>query len=212
MEEKRKGYKTQKQQNEANKRYRTTEEGKEKTKHSTYKSRAKVFINEMATLEELEELENLIKNKKLGGIKMKKSLKEIGKEISEYVIVFEEEFEMTSLDERSTLVSNVLGYIKKEEIEMLKKEFIKDDFFDRNKKTYYALSFNKFDVLDEDEEEIEYRDVVDKVIGKNFIYQKAKKGQFYEVESYIEENREYLDDDNFFEALEYLEPRIKNFK
>jgi len=44
---------------------------------------------------------------------MKKSLKEIGKEISEYVIVFEEEFEMTSLDERSTLVSNVLGYIIK---------------------------------------------------------------------------------------------------
>jgi hypothetical protein len=212
MEEKRKGYKTQEQQNEANKRYRATEEGKEKTKHSTYKSRAKVFINEMATLEELEELENLIKNKKLGGIKMKKSLKEIGKEISEYVIVFEEEFEMTSLDDRSTLVSNVLGYIKKEEIEMLKKEFIKDDFFDRNKKTYYALNFNEFDVLDEDEEEIEYRDCADGVIGKNFIYQKAKKGQFYEVESYIEENPEYLDDNNFFEALEYLEPRIKNFK
>ena len=166
----------------------------------------------MATLEELEELENLIKNKKLGGIKMKKSLKEIGKEISEYVIVFEEEFEMTSLDDRSTLVSNVLGYIKKEEIEMLKKEFIKDDFFDRNKKTYYALNFNEFDVLDEDEEEIEYRDCLDGVIGKNFIYQKAKKGQFYEVESYIEENPEYLDDNNFFEALEYLEPRIKNFK
>ena len=143
---------------------------------------------------------------------MKKSLKEIGKEISEYVIVFEEEFEMTSLDDRSTLVSNVLGYIKKEEIEMLKKEFIKDDFFDRNKKKYYALNFNEFDVLDEDEEEIEYRDGVDGVIGKNFIYQKAKKGQFYEVESYIEENPEYLDDNNFFEALEYLEPRIKNFK
>ncbi|WP_405348005.1 hypothetical protein KST14_05265 [Fusobacterium animalis] len=65
MEEKRKGYKTQKQQNEANKRYRATEEGKEKTKHSTYKSRARVFINEMATLEELEELEILIKNKKM---------------------------------------------------------------------------------------------------------------------------------------------------
>nr|DAD90354.1 MAG TPA: hypothetical protein [Podoviridae sp. ct7K12]DAS14764.1 MAG TPA: hypothetical protein [Caudoviricetes sp.] len=64
-EKKRKGYKTQEQQNEANKRYRATEEGKEKTKHSTYKSRAKVFINEMATLEELEELENLIQNKKM---------------------------------------------------------------------------------------------------------------------------------------------------
>ena len=77
MEKKRKGYKTQEQQNEANKRYRATEEGKEKTKHSTYKSRARVFINEMATLEELEELENLIKNKKMEVLKMKRIFKEI---------------------------------------------------------------------------------------------------------------------------------------
>ncbi len=77
MEKKRKGYKTQKQQNEANKRYRATEEGKEKTKHNTYKSRARVFINEMATLEELEELENLIKNKKMEVLKMKRIFKEI---------------------------------------------------------------------------------------------------------------------------------------
>ena len=60
MEEKRKGYKTQKQQNEANKRYRATEEGKEKTKHSTYKSRARVFINEMASFKELKELKKMI--------------------------------------------------------------------------------------------------------------------------------------------------------
>lgn len=140
---------------------------------------------------------------------MKKSLKEIGKEISEYVVVFKESFEMTGLDDCSTLVSDLLGYIKKDEIEKLKKEFIKKDFFDRNKKIYYALSFNEFDVLDEDEEEIEYRDQIDGVVGKNFIYQKTKKGQFYEVESYIEENPEYLDDNNFFESLEYLEPKIK---
>ena len=59
-EKKRKGYKTQEQQNEANKRYRATEEGKEKTKHSTYKSRARVFIKEMASLKELKELKELI--------------------------------------------------------------------------------------------------------------------------------------------------------
>lgn len=70
-EKKRKGYKTQEQQNEANKRYRATEEGKKNIKHSTYKSRARVFINEMATFEELEELENLIKNKKMEVLKMK---------------------------------------------------------------------------------------------------------------------------------------------
>ena len=61
MEKKRKGYKTQEQQNEANKRYRATEEGKKNTKHSTYKSRAKVFIKEMASFKELEELKKLIK-------------------------------------------------------------------------------------------------------------------------------------------------------
>lgn len=60
-EKKRKGYKTQEQQNEANKRYRATEEGKKNTKHSTYKSRAKVFIKEMASFKELEELKKLIK-------------------------------------------------------------------------------------------------------------------------------------------------------
>ena len=59
-EKKRKGYKTQEQQNEANKRYRATEEGKKNTKHSTYKSRAKVFINEMASFKELKELKKMI--------------------------------------------------------------------------------------------------------------------------------------------------------
>ena len=75
-EKKRKGYKTQEQQNEANKRYRATEEGKEKTKHSTYKSRAKVFINEMANIDELKELQQLIENE-MEELKMKKTWKEI---------------------------------------------------------------------------------------------------------------------------------------
>lgn len=59
-EKKRKGYKTQDQQNKANQRYRATEEGKEKTRHSTYKSRARVFINEMASFKELKELKKMI--------------------------------------------------------------------------------------------------------------------------------------------------------
>lgn len=77
-EKKRKGYKTQEQQNEANKRYRATEEGKGKTKHSTYKSRAKVFINEMANIDELKELQQLIENE-MEELKMKKTWKEIKK-------------------------------------------------------------------------------------------------------------------------------------
>lgn len=131
MEEKRKGYKTQKQQNEANKRYRATEEGKEKTKHSTYKSRARVFINEMATLEELEELEMLIKNKKMEVLKMK----ELKKLYADWRKVSEEMLEdgfKGSVDCGDKAVredfSNYAGLkevISFEEMEQLEKEYNK---------------------------------------------------------------------------------------
>ena len=137
-EKKRKGYKTQEQQNEANKRYRATEEGKEKTKHSTYKSRAKVFINEMATLEELEELENLIKNKKLGGIKMtrleEKTIKGLDyvKETGDYLVEIES-YKIVG-DSEDMIDTFKCGYINKKDIEKLKSfvenetEVLKGDF------------------------------------------------------------------------------------
>ena len=74
--EKRKGYKTQKEQNEANKRYRATEKGEKNYKYSTYKSRAKVFIKTMASIEELDELIEMIENEK-ESLKMKKTWKEV---------------------------------------------------------------------------------------------------------------------------------------
>lgn len=65
-EKKRKGYKTMDQQKEADKRYLEKHpEAKEKKKISAMKSNTKRFINEFATIEELEELENLIKNRKM---------------------------------------------------------------------------------------------------------------------------------------------------
>lgn len=65
-EKKRRGYKTQAQQNEATKRYlNNNPEAKKNARHSNYKSTTKKFIKEMASLEELEELEILIKNKKM---------------------------------------------------------------------------------------------------------------------------------------------------
>ena len=65
MEEKRKGYKTKEGQKEADKRYLEKHpEAKEKKKISAMKSNAKRYIREFATLQELEELEILIKNKK----------------------------------------------------------------------------------------------------------------------------------------------------
>ena len=74
--EKRKGYKTQKEQNEANRRYRATEKGEKNYKYSTYKSRAKVFIKTMASVEELDELIEMIENEK-EILKMKKTWKEV---------------------------------------------------------------------------------------------------------------------------------------
>ena len=82
MQEKRKGYKTQEQQNKANQRYRETEKGKRNDKYSTYKSRAKVFIKTMASINELEELIEMIEKEK-ESLKMKKTWKEIKELVKE---------------------------------------------------------------------------------------------------------------------------------
>ena len=66
MEKKRKGYKTKEGQKKANERYlEKNPEAKERKKINSMRSNTKRFINEFATLEELEELENLIKNRKM---------------------------------------------------------------------------------------------------------------------------------------------------
>lgn len=70
-EKKRRGYATQKQQDAATKRYLATEKGKEARKKTVAKSQAKKFVKEFANLEELEELQNLIK-KEREEMKMKK--------------------------------------------------------------------------------------------------------------------------------------------
>ena len=64
-EKKRKGYKTSKAQVEANKRYlMKNEEAKEKKKISNLKSNGKKFILEYAKLEELEDYEKFIEERK----------------------------------------------------------------------------------------------------------------------------------------------------
>lgn len=73
---KRKGYKTQEQQNEATKRYRETEKGNKNTKYSNYKSYTKTFIKTMANIDELKELQQLIENE-MEELKMKKTWKEV---------------------------------------------------------------------------------------------------------------------------------------
>nr|DAG03350.1 MAG TPA: hypothetical protein [Siphoviridae sp. ct6rT12] len=66
MEEKRKGYKTKEGQKKANERYlEKNPEAKERKKINSMRSNTKRFINEFANPQELEELEILIKNKKM---------------------------------------------------------------------------------------------------------------------------------------------------
>lgn len=65
-EKKRKGYKTQEQQTEATKRYlEKNPEAKAKANRSRLKSTCLRFIREFATLEEIEEIKEIIKNKKM---------------------------------------------------------------------------------------------------------------------------------------------------
>ncbi len=66
MEEvkKRKAFTTKEQRNEAQKKYISTDKGKEAQKKAVAKSQTKKFIKEMATFEELEELEGIIKARK----------------------------------------------------------------------------------------------------------------------------------------------------
>lgn len=65
MEEKRKGYKTQKKQNEATKRYLDNNPDKRKKfRISNYKSTCKLFLKEYATNDDLIEIEKLIKARK----------------------------------------------------------------------------------------------------------------------------------------------------
>jgi hypothetical protein len=61
MKTKRKGYKTQVQQNEATKRYLDNNPDKRsKYKISNYKSTCKLFLREYAEKEDIKEIENII--------------------------------------------------------------------------------------------------------------------------------------------------------
>ena len=132
MEEKRKGYKTKEGQKKANERYlENNPEAKEKKKINSMRSNAKRFIKEFATSQELEELENLIKNKKLGGIKMvrleERAIKrlEFIKETGDYLVELES-YEVSKLDGECMIDTWNCGYINKEDLEEVK-EFVENE-------------------------------------------------------------------------------------
>lgn len=138
-EKKRKGYKTSKAQVEANERYlEKNPEARPNKYRSNDKTAAKRFIRDYATLEELEELENLIKNKKMEVLKMSRLEERIirglsfTKESGEYLVEIES-YKIVG-DSEDMIDSFKCGYIDKEDLEELKSfvenqtEVLKGDF------------------------------------------------------------------------------------
>ena len=142
-EKKRKGYKTSKAQVEANERYlEKNPEARPNKYRSNDKTAAKRFIRDYATLEELEELENLINIKKLGGIKMtrleERAIKGLDyvKETGDYLVEVET-YKVSKLDGECMIDTFRCGYINKKDIEKLKAfvenetEVLKGDFLSK---------------------------------------------------------------------------------
>ena len=138
-EKKRKGYKTSKAQVEANERYlEKNPEARPNKYRSNDKTAAKRFIRDYATLEELEELENLIKNKKMEVLKMSRLEERIIrglsfiKESGEYLVEIES-YKIVG-DSEDMIDTFKCGYINKEDLEELKSfvenqtEVLKGDF------------------------------------------------------------------------------------
>lgn len=140
MEEKKKrrGYATSEQQVAANKRYRKTKKGSSNQNRSDYKSKSKKFVKEFANLEELEELQVLIKKRMEE--KMSEKIKFDGIEYNLYQIkggdmfpcedlnmfawknrveykVDENEFVPSTLEELERKIEEVNNFFKKKKME-----------------------------------------------------------------------------------------------
>lgn len=138
-EKKRKGYKTSKAQVKANERYlEKNPEARPNKYRSNDKTAAKRFIRDYATFEELEELEILIKNKKMEVLKMSRLEERIIrglnfiKETGEYLVEIES-YKIVG-DSEDMIDTFKCGYINKEDLEELKSfvenqtEVLKGDF------------------------------------------------------------------------------------
>lgn len=139
MEKKRKGYKTSQEQVEANKRYlEKNPEAVPNKYRSNDKTATKRFIRDYATLEELKEIENLIKNKKMEVLKMTRLEERVIKgldyikEVGDYLIEIES-YKIVG-DSEDMIDTSKCGYIDKEDLYKLKKfienetEVLKGDF------------------------------------------------------------------------------------
>lgn len=164
MEEKRKGYKTKEGQKKANERYlENNPEAKEKKKINSMRSNAKRFIRDYATLEELEELENLIKNKKMEVLKMEGferlgtgwfALKDEGVDV--YLVALKKDVVI----EPNTMWGCYMAYLK-ENANCLTEQELKKFFLDKTGKEYTAEELRNPSI---------YKKYLDELVILNFAY------------------------------------------
>ena len=164
MEEKRKGYKTQKQQTEATKRYleKNVVAGV-RADRSRLKSRCLKFINEVSTLEELQELRKII-DEKIKGVKSMEgfeklgtgwfALKDNGTDV--YLIALKKDVVI----EANTMWGCYMAYLK-EGAKCLTEQELKKFFLDKTGKEYSVDELRKAST---------YKKYLDELVLLNFAY------------------------------------------
>ena len=163
-EKKRKGYKTQKQQTEATKRYleKNVVAGV-RAERSRLKSRCLKFINEVANLEELQEIKKLI-DIKIEGVKNMKGFEKLGtgwfavkdNGVDVYLIALKKDVVI----EPNTSWGRYMAYLK-EKANCLTEQELKKFFLEKTGKEYTTEDLKKAST---------YKKYLDELVILNFAY------------------------------------------
>ena len=178
-EKKRKGYKTQKQQTEATKRYleKNVVAGV-RAERSRLKSRCLKFINEEANLEELQEIKKLI-DEKIKGVKNMEGFEKLGtgwfplkdNGTDVYLIALKKDVNI----EANTIHGYYIAYLK-ENANCLTEKELKQFFLDKTGKEYTTEELRKSST---------YKKFLDELVIMNFAY---VNNEFIKTTSKILEN------------------------
>lgn len=163
-EKKRKGYKTQKEQNEATKRYLEKNViANVRAERSRLRSRCLKFINEVANLEELQELRKII-NKKIEGVKNMEGFEKLGtgwfavkdNGVDVYLIALKKDVVI----EPNTMWGRYMAYLK-ENANCLTEQELKRFFLEKTGKEYTTEDLKKAST---------YKKYLDELVILNFAY------------------------------------------
>lgn len=163
-EKKRKGYKTQEQQNKATKRYlEKNVVASVRADRSRLKSRCLKFINESATLDELKEIKNII-NEKIEEVKNMEGFEKLGtgwfalkdNGVDVYLVALKKDVVI----EPNTMWGTYMAYLK-ENANCLTEQELKKYFLDKTGKEYS---------IDELRKASTYKKYLDELVIMNFAY------------------------------------------